>query len=162
MENKFKTVTHQPIVNIFQHIIEKRFDRACKIHIGCDSIVTGGKVHYTLVTAFRYENSGAHFVFQKNIVPSFKKGDGKPDIFTRLWQEGRYTIEFANELVAKGIVIEDDLTLEFDYNDVLSTLSKPLIPAVVGWATGLGYKNILLKSDDQISVKAANQICQSC
>ena len=149
-------------VDLIQHCFEQRSQhRNLTIHIGCDSIVRGGTVWYVTAVVFRYGAHGAHFIFSKVNVPSYRKYDNKPDIFTRLFQEAVYTLEIANFLIDNNIFMKEDIVLEFDYNDMKITKSTPLVGAAAGMATSQGY-NILLKSDLQMACKAANQICQSC
>jgi predicted RNase H-related nuclease YkuK (DUF458 family) len=158
----WKNVNHNQINDIYHYILTEKVKRNGKIHIGTDSIVIGKNIYYILAIAFRDGKNGAHFIYQKTKMETYRNANGKPDIFTRLWQEGRMTIDFAQELINRRIVIYDELVLEFDYNNIRETISKPLIPSIVGWAKGLEFQNIMLKSDSQIAVKAANQICQTC
>lgn len=150
-------------VDLMQHCIEQRARHPnLTTHIGCDSVVIGGKIWYVVVVAFRYGKNGAHFIFSKINVPTYRKYDNKPDIFTRLFQEAVYTLEIADFLVDNNIFMKDNLVLEFDYNNMHQTKSTPLVGAAAGMAKGKEYNNIFLKSDMQIACKAANQICQGC
>lgn len=169
--NKFYTYQRKD-VDLFQHCLNERAIHGRNLHvfIGTDSISLGGRVHYFTVIAFRHSKAGAHFIFAKEKVATFRKGDGKPDIFTKLWKEAELTINLCELLVENGIFNRDQIIIELDYNNVADTLSKPLIPATRGWAVGLGYQ-VLTKYgekvlcglewvDEQIACKAANHLCQ--
>ena len=158
-------------VDLIQHCLEQRVKRDnLTIFIGTDSISIAGIIHYYIVVAFRYDKNGAHFIFAKEKVPTYRQANGKPDVFTKLWRECQLTIEVAEVLVNKDIFRRDEIIIELDYNSVVDTLSKPLIPATKGWAVGLGYQ-VLTKYgeyaivngqrvDDQVAVKAANHLCK--
>lgn len=149
-------------IDLIEHCFQQRVKHPnLTVHIGCDSVVVGGKIWYVTVVAFRYDKNGAHFIFTKVCVPSYRKHDNKPDIFTRLFQEAVYSLEVADFLVENNIFIKENLVLEFDYNDMKTTKSTPLIGAAAGMATAKGY-NFLLKFDDQIACKAADKICDKC
>lgn len=159
-------------VDLIQHCLEQRakYGKNLYAFIGTDSISISGKIHYFTVIAFRHSKEGVHFIYAKEKIPTFRKGDGKPDIFTKLWKEAELTITLCEELVESGIFDRDHIIVEFDYNNVSDTLSKPLIPATRGWAIGLGYQ-VLTKygekilvgngwEGEQIACKAANHMCQ--
>ena len=159
----WKKVNGEIIDDVNKYIVLYRINHPNTIiHIGCDSVVTGGTINYILVVAFREGKHGVHFIYEKIKLPTYRTAGNKPDVFTRLWQEGRMTIELSEKLIDSKIIIKEDVILEFDYNNVKETISKTLIPSIQGWALGLDYKKILLKSDNQIAVKAANDICQNC
>lgn len=157
---KFKTVLNKTIVDLIPYCLERKINPTLRVHIGCDSVRIADKLIYITCVVFRYGPTGAHFVYKKDTLNNYKSGDGKPDLFTKLWQEARFAIETAEYLIENKIFQREDIVLEFDYNNIKKTLSTPLIPSTTGWATGLGYKNILLKLEQQIACKAANHICQ--
>lgn len=159
-------------IDLYQHCLQQRtrYGSDLYVFIGTDSISVGGKVHYFTTIAFRHSKTGVHFIFSKEKVPTFRKGDGKPDIFTKLWKEAELTINLCENLVENNIFNRNQIIVELDYNNVSDTLSRPLIPATRGWAIGLGYQ-VLTKYgekvlcglewvDEQIACKAANHLCQ--
>ncbi len=156
---KFRIVSGQQIDNLIKYCVGQKLDGA-KIHIGCDSIVVAGNITYITVIAFRIGKSGVHFIYDKTKIKSYRDSYNKPDIFTRLWKEAQFTIDTANLLIESGLFNHNEIVLEFDYNNVKDTISTKVIAAAVGYAVGSGYTNNLLKSDVQIAVKAANNICQ--
>ncbi len=148
-------------VDLFQHCLEQKVLREdLSVHIGCDSILVEHNLYYFTVVAFRYNAKGAHFIYDREKRTPYRDGTGKPDIFTKLWEEARFTIELSELLVERGIFNRDELVIEFDYNDIIKTVSTKLIPSATGWAIGLGYKHIILKSESQTACKAANHLCQ--
>lgn len=134
-----------------------------KIHIGTDCAASEGILKYFLVVAFRTGKTGVHFVYHKETMPVIKLGNGKPDVFTKLWKEAALSVNFANYLVDLGIVPLRKIIIEMDYNGIKETLSTSLIPATKGWATGFGYE-VITKNEpncEQIAVKAANFLCNN-
>lgn len=162
MQQQFVNIKREP-VDLIQHCIEQRVAHPhLTVHLGCDSVVVGGQIYYVTVVAFRYGRNGAHFIFNKTKVPSYRKSDGKPDIFTRLMHETKSTIDLVQFLTERNIFIKEMLVLEFDFNNMRETKSREHVAIASGWASGFGYENVYLKSDQQVACKAANQICQSC
>jgi predicted RNase H-related nuclease YkuK (DUF458 family) len=161
MQLQFKQINGEKIDNIVSYSLQKKLE-GYSVFVGCESIVIGGKIYYIVVVAFRKGSNGVHFVYSKVNVPTMKSHDGKPDIFTRLWKEAQYTLEISELLVESGMIHREEITVEFDYNNLKPTISNKLVASTSGWAYGLGYVNVLLKSDVQFAVKAANQICQHC
>ena len=157
-------------VNLIHHCLEQKAKHGenLSVFIGTDSLSIGGTVHYFVVIAFRYDHNGAHFIFSKEKVPTYRKPDGKPDIFTKLWRECQLTMELSESLVNQGIFTRNEIIIELDYNSVVETISKPLIPATKGWATGLGYQCLTKYGEyvfvngeriyEQIAVKALRYI----
>lgn len=172
---QFYNYKRQP-VDLIQHCLEQKakYLDDLMVHLGTDSISVGGKVHYFIVVAFRYGKNGAHFVFAKEKVPTYRFEDGKPDIMTKLRREGHLTMDLAERLVQGGIFTRDQIIIEFDYNNLVETISTKLIPEMKGWASYLGYQSLTKYGDyvlvrlgdtldeinEQIAVKAANHLCQ--
>lgn len=167
---KFVNYKREPI-NLIEHCTQKRVQYAddLKVHIGTDSIAIGGNVVYFTVVAFRSGKNGVHFVFTKEKVQSYRTGDGKPDLFTRLYRECSLTLDVANYLVESSVFTHDDVIIELDYNNLIETISNKVVNATKGWVIGSGYKCLVkykenaTKPDqweDQIAVKAANHLCQ--
>jgi predicted RNase H-related nuclease YkuK (DUF458 family) len=160
----FKTVDGIPI-QILEHIaVQKaKYNKNLKVHIGTDAGSREGYLHYYLVVAFRYGSNGAHFVYHKEKIPIFRHGNGKPDVFNKLWKEAELTINFCEYIIENEILSREQISIEMDYNGIKETLSTKLIPATCGWAIGLGYKVITKNENNnlQIAVKAANFLSQS-
>lgn len=162
-------------VDLIQHCFEQKAKhKNLVVFIGTDSISVGGQVHYFTVVAFRYARNGAHFIYTKEKVPTYRQADGKPDIFTKLWRECQLTIDLSERLIAENVFNRDQIIIELDYNAVVETISNKLIPATKGWALNLGYQVLtkygeyvlvefeggIEKVEEQIAVKAANHLCQ--
>lgn len=159
-------------VDLIQHCIEQRVQHGLnlKIHIGTDSQSREGFVYYFTVVAFRHSKTGVHFIYSKERVQSFRTGDNKPDLFTRLWRECKLTMDVAQALVDAQVATKSDIVIELDYNNLIETVSNKLVSSTRGWARGEGYQCLVkykenaTKPDqweEQIAVKAANHLCQT-
>lgn len=141
-----------------------------KVHIGCDSIAVNGKITYFLVVAFRFGTNGAHFIYHKEVVPVSKKTEGKWGVFMKLRHEAELSISIANLLVDNAIFTKDEIVLELDFNNIVDTLYKGLIPEMQGLATSMGFHTMVkfkddlyrgqVVTEDLIAVKAADHLCQ--
>lgn len=158
-------------INLIEHCLQQKvqFGNKLKIHIGTDSIAKDGNVYYYSVIAFRHSNNGVHFIFSKEKVQSYRTGDGKPDLFTRLFRECQLTLDIANFLINDELFRRDDIIVELDYNNLVETISNKVVNATKGWVIGSGFKCLVkykenaTKPDqweDQIACKAANHLCQ--
>jgi predicted RNase H-related nuclease YkuK (DUF458 family) len=165
---KFQYYDKQP-VDLVQHCFDMRVlhGEDLKIHIGTDSVAAHGFVYYFTVVAFRYGNRGVHFIFSKEKVQSYRTEGGKPDLFTRLLRECQLTVDTA--LLLNGIP-KEMIVLEFDYNNLIETVSNRLVTVAKGWALGYDFKFLMKYKENahrpdqwesQIAVKAANHLCQS-
>lgn len=167
---QFKNYQRQD-VDLIQHCTEYK-DKFpdLRIHIGCDSIAVNGKITYFLVIAFRFENNGAHFIYHKEIVPVSNKTDGKWGVFMKLRHEAELSINLANKLVEELVFTKDQIILELDFNNIIDTLYKGLIPEMQGLATSMGFHTMVkfkedlyrgqIVTEDLIAVKAADHLCQ--
>ena len=63
-----------------------------EIHIGTDSYSLSDQTKYVTAIAYRYKESGVHYIHSKQTVPKIK------DIWTRLWKETELSIQIAQEL----------------------------------------------------------------
>ena len=158
-------------VDLIQHCHDQWLTHTdLKVHIGCDSISVNGKITYFAVVAFRYGTNGAHFIYHKEIVPVTNKTNGKWGVFMKLRHEAELSIAIANKLVDELIFTKDDIVLELDFNNVVDTLYKGLIPEMQGLATSMGYHTVVkfkddlfrgqVVTEDLIAVKAADHLCQ--
>ena len=169
----FKTPNGQIIGNHISYCLQiKSESPELKIHVGTDSVYRSGTIWYIEVIVFRYGNSGAKYIYRKSSLPGFKKSDGKPDIFTKLWTEAKLTIALAKEL-REYLPVD---VIEFDYNDLPEHLSNQLVHATKGWALAEGfcvmYKPEIFESPytlirdsyrprTLLAAKAADHICQT-
>ena len=85
-------------------IIEKYPD--VKIHVGTDSHSLNDNTRYITAIAYRFNQSGVHYIYSKNNFPKII------DKWERLWKETELSIEIAQILNNKEINIEIDM----DYN----------------------------------------------
>lgn len=151
MEKYFKT-EEGGLVNVIEHCQEQIKQDNLKIYISTDSQNYGGKSVFVTAVVFRYGLRGAHYIYLKQRIPRIR------DIFTRLWKEGELTVECA-EMITQEIPLKIE-ALEFDYNNKKITKSTNLVPALVGWASSLGY-NTRVKPDEMIAAKAADHLCRN-
>lgn len=168
----FRTPCGKEIPNWISHCLETKAQSPdLKIHIGTDSVYRSGQVYYIEVIVFRYGNSGAKYIYRKSKIPAYRKSDGKPDIFAKLWQEARLTLDLAKELRQYCPVD----CVEFDYNNIPDYLSNQLIAATKGWALAEGFcvmykpeifespvtlNKLSYKPGTLLAAKAADHICQ--
>lgn len=128
-------------VDLIQHCIEQRVAHSdLKVFIGTDSISIAGKIHYFLVIAFRYGRNGVHFIYTKEVIDSIRTKDGKPDVRRKLEKECEMSMFLAEYLVERGVFEIKDIIIELDYNNIVETLSKVLIPQTKGWAMAYGFQ----------------------
>lgn len=167
---KFINYQHRKEVDLFKIVSDQKFQYGSdlKVHIGTDSTVSGDFTLYFTVVAFRHSKTGVHFVFSKEKVQRFRNENGKPDSFTRLWRECKLSMDVAQMLVERGLLSKSDIIIELDYNNLIKTVSTPLISSTKGWAIGEGYQCLVKYKEnaqrpdqweDQIAVKAANHLC---
>jgi len=138
------------MVNAVQHTLEQ-IDKHphLKIYIGTDSQSYTKETVYVTAIVYRYGNRGCHYIFHKEKLPRVKS-----DYF-RLYDEGVRTISTFDSLT-KEIPVSIE-ALEFDYQEVLSTISNKLVKDFRGWVSGLPVKAIF-KSGQMIAAKAADHI----
>ena len=122
-----------------------------KIYVGTDSQNLRRKTCYVTAICFHFSHEdgmgkGVHVIYKKEKVLKIK------DHFTRLWDESQRSIEIAEKLRAKGILIE---RIDLDYNDDEYWYSSRLVAAGKGMVTGLGY-NVAVKPDELIATRAAD------
>lgn len=158
-------------IDLIQHCLEQKSIRPdLKVFIGTDSISKNGKIHYFGVVAFRYGRNGAHFVYCREIISINDKTRGKLGVFHKLQYEIELTMKIADSLVFQHIFAPEDITVEFDFNNVINELYQGLIPTARGLAVWQGY-NMSVKFEDYskygksvpkelIAVKAADHLCQ--
>lgn len=167
---KFKNYNNQE-VDLFQVVSDQKLKHGnnLKIHVGTDSATRGESIIYFTVVAFRHSNDGVHFIYSKETIPRLRHEGGKPDSFTRLWRECKLSMEVAQQLVDSSLVVKDDIIVELDYNNLINTISTPLVSATRGWVIGEGFKCLVKYKDnankpdqwsEQIAVKAADHLCQ--
>lgn len=167
---KFVNYKHREEIDLFQTVSEQKLHHApnLKVHIGTDSVVSGEWISYFTVVAFRHSRTGVHFIFSKEKVQRFRNENGKPDSFTRLWRECKLTMDVAQMLVDRGLLSKPEIIIELDYNNLIKTVSTPLISSTKGWAVGEGYQCLVKYKEnaqrpdqweEQIAVKAANHLC---
>ena len=124
-------------------IIEKYPD--VKIHVGTDSHSLNDNTRYITAIAYRFNQSGVHYIYSKNNFPKII------DKWERLWKETELSIEIAQILNNKEINIEIDM----DYNSDERYYSNRLVAVAKGWANSLGFK-VNIKPFNQIATSAAD------
>ncbi len=151
MEKYFRTKEGK-LVNIVEHTLEQIAKNPnVKIYVGTDSQDEDGKTEYATCIVYRYGRNGAHFIYSRESVNIIR------DMFTRLYTEGVRTIEVAELMRTEIPSIQ--LTLEFDYADVVKTMSTRVVSALRGWAMGLGFKPSF-KSGEKLATKSADHVAR--
>lgn len=146
MERYFRTMEGE-LINIVEHTIEQ-IDKYphLKIFIGTDSQDKGRETEYVTTVVYRYGTRGVHFVYLREKVLRHKDFSQ----FTRLYDEGVRTLATSDILTTDlPVAIE---ALEFDYADVVKTLSSKLVGAFKG------YPNAQFKSGEMMATKAADHV----
>ena len=121
-----------------------------EVHVGTDSQSLAKMTQYITVIAYRYGNSGVHYILKKNGVPQIK------DLWTRLWKETELSIDIA-ETIKKSLNVIPEIDL--DYNENENFKSNKLVNASKGLANSLGYK-VNIKPHIQIATRAADYHCK--
>ena len=135
-------------INYTLNILERYPD--VEIHIGTDSYSLSDQTKYVTAIAYRYKQSGVHYIHSKQTVPKIK------DIWTRLWKETELSIQIAQKLKSNKKI---SLEIDMDYNSDENHKSNKLISATKGWANSLGYK-VNVKPNNQIATRAADHHCK--
>jgi predicted RNase H-related nuclease YkuK (DUF458 family) len=78
------------------------------------------------------------------------------DMWSRLWREAEFSIDFAEWITQK---ISIKIEIDMDYNEDENFKSHKLISAAKGWANSLGYK-VNVKPNNQIATRAADYHCK--
>ncbi|MBL6591813.1 MAG: hypothetical protein ISQ41_05260 [Flavobacteriaceae bacterium] len=116
-----------------------------KIHVGTDSHSINDNTRYITAIAYRFNQSGVHYIYSKNNFPKII------DKWERLWKETELSIEIAQILDNKEINLEIDM----DYNSDEKYYSNKLVSVAKGWANSLGFK-VNIKPFNQIATSAAD------
>ena len=125
------------------NIIKKYPD--VKIHVGTDSHSINDNTRYITAIAYRFNQSGVHYIYSKSNFPKII------DKCERLWKETELSIEIAQILDNKEINLEIDM----DYNSDEKYYSNKLVSVAKGWANSLGFK-VNIKPFNQIATSAAD------
>jgi predicted RNase H-related nuclease YkuK (DUF458 family) len=158
MEKYFRTEQGK-LVDILDYTIQRLSkDPDVKIHIGTDSQVKGGEIHYVICIVYRVGKKGAHFIYKKikkDRPPKTVSQDEQVNM--RLNEEVYMTMEIAQFLQSNtSIHIE---SVEFDFNFEPEHISNRLTSMATGWAKGVGF-NAKIKPDELIACRAADHICR--
>lgn len=152
MSRVFKKVGSDETVNLLgyvNHVLEKNPDT--KIYIGCDSQTYASKTVYVTTVVFRYENRGAHVIYQKEIVPRVK------DLWSKLWGELQRSIDVAGYLKVEGKI--EIYQIDLDYNSNPKHKSNVIVKTAIGYMESMGY-NYAVKPQTLIAISVANELCR--
>ena len=116
-----------------------------KIHVGTDSHSLNDNTRYITAIAYRFNNSGVHYIYTRYNYPKII------DKWERLWKETELSVKIAQILNNKEINIEIDM----DYNSDERYYSNKLVSVAKGWANSLGFK-VNIKPFNQIATSAAD------
>ena len=122
-----------------------------KIYVGTDSQNLRRKTCYCTAICYHFTGEdgmgkGVHVIYFKEKVNKIK------DHFTRLWDESQRSLELAEAMRDKGIIIE---RIDLDYNDDEYWYSNRLVAGGRGMVEGLGYK-CAVKPEELIATRAAD------
>jgi len=136
---------------VIEHTLEqlRNFPYA-SIHIGTDSQNHGDVTVYSTVIAYRFGNTGVHYIVHRQKFPKIS------DMWTRLWKEAEMSIETAEWLTQQ---INVKISIDMDYNGDEGFKSNKIISAAKGWANSLGYP-VNVKPNEQIATRAADYCCR--
>jgi predicted RNase H-related nuclease YkuK (DUF458 family) len=151
MNSVFRTMhSHQP-VDLLTYVQEMTArNNEIKVYVGTDSQNYQHNTVYVSTVVLRYENNGAHVIYQKEKVAKIT------DRWTRLWDELQRSIELAGYLRFEGGIEIDQIDL--DFNSDPSYFSHKLLPAAVGYVQSMGY-DAKSKPDLLMATWAANVLC---
>lgn len=148
----FKHANGDKISNITEHIINLLMKNPnMEVHVGCDSQSSSRSTLYVTVIAFKYGYRGVSYVYHSERVPKIR------DLFQRLWEEAKRSIETAEWLKQK---INVPIEIDMDFNNDKHRKSHNLVASAKGWAQSLGYK-VNIKPDNQIATRAADHHCRN-
>lgn len=152
MSRVFKKIGSDETVDLLgyvNHVLEK--NPHTKIYIGCDSQTYASKTVYVTTVVFRYENRGAHVIYQKEIVPRVK------DLWSKLWGELQRSIDVAGYLKIEGKV--EIYQIDLDYNSNPKHKSNIIVKTAIGYMESMGY-NYAVKPQTLIAISVANELCR--
>jgi predicted RNase H-related nuclease YkuK (DUF458 family) len=152
MKRVFKTIDEK-IVNVVDHtlgILKKNPDT--RIYIGTDSINIADKSVFATVIAYRYNQRGAHLIFDKIRIPRISDDD----YVKRLRKEVDLSLEIAMYLNDKGIHVH---YIDLDLNEDEDEGSYKVLQYGKGYCLGIGITPNT-KPNETPSARAADQICR--
>ena len=156
LTKRFRNVEGKTI-NVVDHTLEVLNQHPnTQVYIGTDSQNLSGLTVYVTVIAYRYGNTGVHYIYNKEKVPRISTGNLANDTWNRLWAEAERTVEVAEWFKQK---VNVPVEIDMDYNDDDYYDSNRLISAACGWASSLGYK-VNVKPECLIACRAADYQCQ--
>ncbi len=119
--------------------------------VGCDSHSFNNHTIYVTTLVFRYKQSGAHVVYNKEKVPRIN------DLFSRLWSEMERSASLA--LYLREDLGVDISQIDLDYNDDPKYASFKVRQAAMGYIESLGF-NPKTKPTLLPAKGAANFLCR--
>lgn len=151
MARIFRTMhAHEP-VDLLMHVQEiTRKNPEIKVFVGTDSQNYHQSTVYVSTVVLRYQNNGAHVLYQKEKVAKIT------DRWTRLWDELNRSIDLAGYLRNEGGIHVSQIDL--DFNSDPKFFSHKLLPAAVGYVQSMGYR-AKSKPDLLMATWAANVLC---
>jgi predicted RNase H-related nuclease YkuK (DUF458 family) len=152
MKRVFKTIDEK-IVNVVDHtlgILKKNPDT--RIYVGTDSINITDKSVFATVIAYRYNQRGAHLIFDKIRIPRISDDD----YVKRLRKEVDLSLEIAMYLNDKGIHVH---YIDLDLNEDEDEGSYKVLQYGKGYCLGIGITPNT-KPNETPSARAADHICR--
>jgi len=100
------------------------------VYIGTDSDTRDGvTVYATVLVIYRYGNGGTYFY-------TLRKEKGNGDMYLRIFKEVEMSLEMAN--FVKEFLGFKDFEIHLDIGN--DGLSSKILPSVIGYVKGMGYK----------------------
>ena len=149
--NRYKSDTENNIDPIQYTLdMKAKYGGNVTIYVGTDSQNLRRKTCYCTAICFHINDGesskGANVIYFKENIKKLK------DHFTRLWNESQRSIEIAEALRSKGILVD---RIDLDYNDDEYWYSNRLVSAGKGMVSGLGY-NVAVKPEELVATRAAD------
>lgn len=129
-----------------------------KVSVGTDSKFhpRGSRkwaVSFVTIVAFTFGNRGTHLIMRREK----RTGDGKLDLFNRLWMEVQMSVHLALWIRQE---LEIDAEVHFDVNPKLNAGSNVVHAAAVGYGESYGFK-VESKPDSPIAMCAADHFVRN-
>lgn len=126
------------------------------VHVGTDSKERGDKIVYAVAVVLRIPGQGGHVIFSKRAQPN---DPYNKDLFFRLNNEVKQSIEAAEALLTLNVVDHKKLSVHVDLSSRKSNLSHKLHSMAMGWIQGLSL-DALAKPDSWAASAVAHRYCQ--
>ena len=138
MNYTWKKVSEENIEDLAGYIKNhiSKYPGEYEIFVGTDSQRMRKRytVLFAMVICMYRKGKGAHVIYAK-----YRRSDIK-DKYTRLRTEVAYSLEIANYLTERDVLIDPSImTIHIDLSPDIQNDSNKLYKEAIGWVTGMGY-----------------------